>query len=244
METIAERSRLADRVLSLLERVEYRRADTREDKAAIFRMRYEAYTRAGTIEARSSGLFDDPFDEAPNVWLIGVFLDGELASSLRLHISASVNVPLPAMVVYPDILTLHLQAGRMIIDPSRFAVRLEYSQEYPEMPYITLRPAFLAEAFFDADFISVACRVEHQAFYRRIFGCVPWAAPREYPNFNRPMALLGYDCKARRSALHTRYPFYQSGAAEQTRLFERSSKLADGAREAIHGAAADALSRL
>lgn len=235
METTAERSRLADRVLSLLERVEYRRAETQEEKAAIFRMRHEAYTRDGTVERRPSGLFDDPFDLAPNVWLVGVFIDGELASSLRLHISASLNAPLPAMVVYPDVLTPHLQAGRMIIDASRFVSRLDYSQRYSEMPYLTLRPTFLAEQFFGADFVTAACRVEHQAFYRRMFGGAPWAAPRAYPNFSRLMAFLGYDCAARRSAIHARYPFYRSGAAERARLFERSSNLSSGVLEAIGG---------
>jgi hypothetical protein len=140
------------------------------------------------------------------------------------------------MVVYPDILTPHLQSGRLIVDPSRFVVRLEYSRQYAEMPYLTLRPAFMAEEFFGADFISLACRIDHQAFYRRIFGCVPWAAPREYPNFNRPMAFLGYDCNARRSAVHARYPFYQSSSVEKARLFERSSNLAGSAREVIFGA--------
>ena len=40
-----------DRVNKLLERVEYRRADTPAEKRAIFRMRHEAYTRDGTVES-------------------------------------------------------------------------------------------------------------------------------------------------------------------------------------------------
>lgn len=242
METITERPSFSDRVFSLLERVEYRRADTQEEKAAIYRMRHEAYTRDGTVERRPSGLFDDPFDETPNVWLIGAFIDGDLASSLRLHISASPTAPLPAMVVYPDIVGPHLEAGRMIIDASRFVSRLDYSHRYPEMPYVTLRPTFLAEEHFGADFVTAACRVEHQAFYRRMFGGSPWATPRAYPNFNRLMAFLGYDCRARREAIHARYPFYRSQGPERRRLFERSSSLAGDAREAIRGGAEAALS--
>ena len=42
--------RYADRVFRLLERVEYRRADSTEDKRAIFRMRHDAYMRAGTVQ--------------------------------------------------------------------------------------------------------------------------------------------------------------------------------------------------
>lgn len=233
MQTASQHSRFSDRVLSLLERVEYRRADTQEEKAAIYRMRHDAYTRAGTVEPRPSRMFHDPYDETPNAWLIGLFIDGDLASSVRLHISASVTAPLPAMIVYPDILGPHLQAGRMVIDASRFVSRLEYSQRYSEMPYITLRPTFLAEEFFGADYVTAACRVEHQAFYRRMFGGVPWASSREYPYFKTPMAFLGYDCRVQRESIHARYPFYRSSDIERVQLFERSSNLSDGVLQAV-----------
>ena len=233
METAAQHSRFADRVLSLLERVEYRRADTWEEKAAIYRMRYDAYTRAGSVEPQPSRMFHDPYDETPNAWLIGLFIDGDLAASLRLHVSASMGAPLPAMPAYPDILAPLLQAGRMVIDASRFVAKLEYSQRYPEMPYITLRPTFLAEEFFGADYVSAACRVEHQAFFRRMFGGVPWAPLREFPHFKKPMVFLGYDCRAERESIHARYPFYRSSAVERVKLFERSSNPSSGLLQAI-----------
>jgi hypothetical protein len=82
-------SRFSERVLRLLERVEYRLAETPEDKDAIFRMRYDAYLREGAIEPRASGRFSDPFDEAWNVRIIGMFVDGELASSIRIHVATN-----------------------------------------------------------------------------------------------------------------------------------------------------------
>jgi hypothetical protein len=222
-----------DRVFSLLERVEYRRAETPAEKAAIFAMRHEAYTRAGTIDPRPSGLFHDPMDETPNVWLVGLFIDGDLAGSLRLHVSAGLSAPLPATEVYPDLLTPLLESGRTLIDGTRFVSKLEYSQRYPEMPYIVLRPTFLAEEHFSAELITVACRVEHQAFYRRMYRCIPWAEAREYPNLNKPMAFLRYECRNQREALHKRYPYYRSSESELARLFERSSNLSIGVRKAI-----------
>jgi hypothetical protein len=228
-----QHARFAERVQRLLERVEYRRADSIEDKQAIYRMRHEAYMRAGTVEPRRSGMFHDKLDEVENAWLIGLYIDGELASALRLHISASPEVPLPAAKTFADVLEPHLLAGRMIIDATRFVSKLEFSQQYSEMPYITLRPTFLAEEFFGADYVTAACLVEHQTFYRRMFGGVPWSLPREYPHFRRPMAFLGYDCKARREMTHERYPFYRSTEAEQARLFSRSSNVAENILVAI-----------
>jgi hypothetical protein len=230
---IQQVSRFADRVLRFLERVEFRRADSPADKAAIYRLRHDAYMRAGTVEPKPSGMFHDAMDETDNAWLIGVFIDGELASALRLHISASLRAPLPELASFADLIEPHLTAGRTIIDASRFVSSLEFSQQYSEIPYITLRPTFLAEEFFAADYIIAGCLAEHQAFYRRIYGAVPWSAPRPYPHFKRSMALVAYDCNLRREKTHERYPFYQSTQAERARLFQRSSNVADRVTEAI-----------
>lgn len=228
-----EHPRFVDRVLRLLERSEYRRADSLRDKRAIFRLRHEAYMRAGTVEPQPSRMFRDPFDETDNAWLIGLHIDGELASALRLHVSASPTVPLPAMGVFRDIVEPRLRAGRAIIDGSRFVAKLEFSQRYSEIPYLTLRPLLLAEEFFDADYLTAACLVEHQAFYRRTFGAVPWCQPRQYPNFNRPMAFLGCDSRARREITRVRFPFYRSTEDERARLFSRSSTGFDNVMRAI-----------
>jgi hypothetical protein len=226
-------SRFADRVLQLLERVEYRRADSPADKAAIYRLRHDAYMRAGTVEPKPSGMFHDAMDETDNAWLIGVFIDGNLASALRLHISASLRAPLPELASFQDLIEPHLTAGRTIIDASRFVSSLEFSQQYSEIPYITLRPTFLAEEFFAADYVIAGCLAEHQAFYRRIYGAVTWSAPRPYPHFKRSMALVAYDCNLQREKTYGRYPFYQSTNAERARLFQRSSNVADRVFEAI-----------
>ncbi len=225
--------RFADRVLQLLERVEYRRADSVDEKRAIYRMRHVAYARAGTVELSATGLFSDTFDEADNVWLIGVHIDGELASALRLHISSSPKAILPALKSFPDVVEPLLRSGRTIIDATRFVARFEFSQRHPEIPYLTLRPAFLAEDFFGADYITAACLPEHQAFYRRMFGGVPWCPPRPYPDFKRSMAFLGYDCKARKPDTYARYPFYGSREPERARLFARSSNGSDNVFQAI-----------
>jgi hypothetical protein len=227
-------SRFADRVLRLLERVEYRRADSPADKAAIYRLRYDAYIRAGTVEPTSSGMFHDAMDEINNAWLIGVFIDGELASALRLHISTNLSDPLPTRAPFPDILEPLLRAGNLIIDVTRFVAKLEFSQTYSEIPYLTLRPAFMAEDSLRADFIIAACRAEHQAFYRRMFGGVPWSAPRPYPHLKRPMALVGHPCDTLRDEVYTKYPFYRSTEREQQSLFSQSSNGTTSLPRRIH----------
>src|SRR5262245_30740276 len=88
---------LSDRVLSLLERVDYRRADTPEERDAIYRLRYAAYLREGAIVPNASERYSDALDDISNVWTFGVYVDGELASSIRLHVATRQSPILPAL---------------------------------------------------------------------------------------------------------------------------------------------------
>ena len=54
---------LVDRVERLLQRVDYRLAETAEDRAAIFRLRYDAYLREGAIAPNFTDEFSDPVDD-------------------------------------------------------------------------------------------------------------------------------------------------------------------------------------
>ena len=212
-----ESSAFAARIANLLERVEYRRADSSEDKAAIFRMRYEAYAREGYIQPNPERLFTDPDDERPNTWLIGVFVDGVMASSIRLHVASQPDQFLPVTKVFPDVVLPKLEAGAVIIDASRQTSRLEFTRAYPFLPYVTIRAAFVAEDHFGGDYITAACRPEYQAAFRRMYGSLPWAKPRPYPMLTRLQALTGYDCKAKWTATRERYPFLSRAPTDATR---------------------------
>jgi hypothetical protein len=216
-------SRFADRAAHLLARIKYRRAESPEEKDAIYRLRYDAYMREGAIEADASGTFSDAFDEVSNVWIIGMFIDGELASSIRFHVAASEDEPLPANTVFPDVLGPRLRQRQVIVDPTRFVTRLEFSRRFAEMPYLTVRPGWMAGEFFKADFILATIRSEHQGYYRRVFGHEAWCAARDYPTLKKPIACMGLDYFAMRDRVQQRYPFYKSTAAERDLLFGRSS---------------------
>lgn len=216
-------SRFSERVSRLLERVEYRRADSEEDKQAIYRLRYDAYMREGAIAPNAEGTFHDPFDLAPNCWIIGMFIDGDLASSIRLHVASAPNDPLPARTVFADILDANVASGLTVVDPTRFVTKLEYSRRFSEMPYLTIRPGWMAGAFFNADYILSTMRREHHAFYSRVFGHVLWCEGRDYPTLKKAIACMGLDYPAQRDRVHARYPFYESTAQEREALFGRSS---------------------
>jgi len=219
-------SRFVDRVLRMLDRVEHRPARTEREKEAIYRLRYDAYRRENYIEPREDGLLYDPaYDEAPNCWNIGTYIDGELASSLRIHVGRQEGDLLPDGAVFTDIVTPHLRQGRIIIDPTRFATNFEFSRRFPEMPYLTLRPGWMAGAYFHADFIISTMRTEHQAYYTRVFGYELWGEPRAYPRVNRKVACMGFNYFAQKDRVEARYPFFRSTWEELERLFGQSQDI-------------------
>jgi hypothetical protein len=215
-------SRFSDRVLRLLERVEHRWARTPLEKEAAYRLRYEAYIREGLIEPRLDGqLYDKALDDSPNAWITTTFIDGELASTVRVHVAADENDALPSLGVFSDVLMPRLRMGRVLVDPTRLAARLEFAKRFPELPYIALRPAWLAGEYFEADFGLVSIAEHHQAFYRRVFGYAPWCEPRDYPNVNCKIVCMGIDFPAVRPRVEARYPVFRSTRAERDALFSR-----------------------
>ena len=79
-------SSFSDRIARLSDRIDYRLADSDERRDAIFRLRYQAYIRDGTISPNASRTFSDRYDEIGNIYLWGLYVDDELASSIRLHV--------------------------------------------------------------------------------------------------------------------------------------------------------------
>jgi hypothetical protein len=213
---------LADRVLALLERVDYRRAETAEDREAIFRQRYQAYLREGAIPPNASERFADVLDETANSWIFGVYVDGELASSIRLHVASRQSGDLPALNVFCDLLSPELVAGKTIIDPTRFVIDRPASKRFPELCYVTTRLAWLASEYFQTHLLLATVRAEHQAFYRRVFGHRLICEPRHYPSLVKPISLMALDYAMARERVPQRYPFFRSTFFERRMLFARS----------------------
>jgi hypothetical protein len=217
---------LADRVLALLERVEYRQAETCEEREAIFRLRYHAYRREGAIAPNASERFADVLDDTGNTWIFGVHVDGELASSIRLHVASRKVRDLPALNVFPDMLSPELAAGKTIIDPTRFVIDRAASKRFPELCYVTTRLAWLASEYFHTDLLLATVRAEHQAFYRRLFGHRLLCDPRHYPSLAKPVSLMALDYAMVRGHVPQRYPFFRSTLFERRMLFARPQRAA------------------
>jgi N-acyl-L-homoserine lactone synthetase len=222
-QTSLKATRFADRVCRLLERTTYRCVSAPADKEAIFRLRYQAYMREGGIEPNATARFTDPFDDVPNVWIVAMEIDGELASSIRLHVADDIRSAMPATKVFGDVIRPRLSSGRTIVDPTRHVANLDCSKRFPELPYLTIRSAWMAGEYFEADHILAAVRTEHTNFYKRVFGHEEWSEPRAYPMLKKPIVCLSLDYQARKAEVEAKYPFYRSSDEERAALFRQSS---------------------
>jgi hypothetical protein len=212
---------LSVRGAGLFDRIDYRLIETAEDKDHLYAMRYRAYLHGGLIVQSESQRVSDRYDDAPNAWTFGIYVDGELCSSLRLHVLTSEWRTSYAAELFGDVLHPRLDQGEVFIDPARFVADPEKHQRFPELPYVTLRLAYLACEYFSADTGLAVVRAEHQAFYRRVFLHNTIAEPRAFPNVLKKVALMASPFQDQREQVLARFPIMRSSAFERRMLFER-----------------------
>jgi N-acyl-L-homoserine lactone synthetase len=232
-------SSFTERLAQLLAIIDCRRADSAEDREAIFRLRYDAYMREGAISANATKTFSDSYDDTDNAYIFGLYIEGELASSLRLHVASNKERRFPSLEVFPDYLNPELDAGKVLVDTTRFVADERLSRLHRGLPYATIRVCMLAGEYFGADIMLAPVRAEHQTFYRRAFNHQVVCEPRPYPQLAKPIALMTVHLPSAAEGLHRRYPFFHSSAAERRRLFERRQQPQQGiARPFVEAGAA------
>ena len=128
----------SDNVALLLDRIDSGAWIPREERESISRLRYKAYLREGAISPNPTRTFSDPYDETDNAYLFGLYLDGELASSIRIHVASREHPDFPSLEVFSDILQPELDAGKVIVDSTRFVTDETLSRLHRGLPYVTL----------------------------------------------------------------------------------------------------------
>ncbi len=223
-EALPQISEFARKISELLDRTEYRRCDKGEDLEEIYRLRYRSYRLSNMVTDIPAQAIHDPLDDVANCYKFGIYIDGDLVSTLRVH-HVSPKIPTsPSMMVYGDILRPMLAAGASFIDCSRFAVDPEWSRTCPQIPYLTIRLAGIACSHFHAPYGLQTIREEHAGFYKRIFCSEKIGETRDYPGLNYPVVLYRSTVAAIRDRSFDRFPFFKWTAMEQRMLFAKPGK--------------------
>lgn len=207
-----------ERAARMLERIHYKRATDDRDRDEIFRLRHDGYVRDGGIEPLPSGRFSDPWDDVPNVDLIGVYLDGRIAGTVRTHVSGP-HDDVPASEPFGDVLKPFLNRGLKLVDATRFVIDYRHAAFAAEMPFLTLRAVAMAAEYFEAYGMIAAVRSEHAVVYRRVTGHRPLCEPRPYPLLRKPIVCMIAETKSLETGAYARYPFLRSTREEREGLF-------------------------
>ncbi len=214
---------LSDRVLRAMERIEYRLATDTADRERIFNLRYRAYLREGAIAESEDARFTDPVDDHPYCLIFGVYADGDLAGAIRLSITVPGLPQIPTAQVFPEAVLPLIDAGHVLVDPTRFVADPHWSRALPELAYLTLRLPWLAMEQFGADIMLAAVRPEHYPFYRRLWGNTVAAPATLYPGLSKPVMLSLLDYARAAPRVEKLYPIFRARDDERTAIFGTSA---------------------
>lgn len=215
-------SNFARQLLQFLDRVEYRRVISAEDLEEVGRLRYRSYMTGGVMHPAAIPSIVDDIDRDSHAYVYGVYIDGQLVSTLRIHHITRDHRKGTSYALFPDILDPMLDDGMCFVDPTRFAAEPSVLSEYPAIPYLTLRIAAMASEFFAADQCLAAVKPEHMAFYKRIFGSVMLAEPRSHEGYGILVGLGAAPVRSIRDMVAVRYPFFKSQPHERRAMFADS----------------------
>ena len=224
---IVSKQPFVERLSGYLQDADYRVASSKQDRDTLYQLRYKAYRRENTILENSEMRFSDDYDLMDNCWLFGVHLNGRLVSSIRFHIISPQFPKGPAYDVFPDIVRPMISAGKTIVDPTRLVVDRPMTELYPELPYVTIRAAFMAAEYFDAEYMLATVRQEHQAFYKKLFGFQALCEPRRYPSLLKPISLLAANMPLQRDGVVSKFPIFLSSYTERRMLFQQENQISD-----------------
>ncbi|WP_439271718.1 N-acyl amino acid synthase FeeM domain-containing protein [Pseudochrobactrum sp. HB0163] len=212
-------SNFARHMLEFLDRVEYRRVIHAEDLEEIGRLRYRSYMTRNVMTDNCLGTIIDDVDRDPQAYVYGVYIDGILVSTLRIHYITADHRIGTSVKLFPDVLEPMLDQQLSFVDPTRFAADPVYLTEFPAIPYLTLRIAAMASEHFNANFCLAAVKPEHMAFYKRIFGSQMLADPRDHEGYGIQVGLGAAAVSSIRDAVAIRFPFFKSQVHERRNMF-------------------------
>lgn len=219
---IGHLSQFSRGLLDLLDRVEYRRITTSEDFETVGKLRAKCYGRTSIISGGVGEKLIDDLDFDSHATVVGVYSDDELISTLRVHHVTPEHRKGSSIKLFGDVLHPMLDRGATFIDPSRFAASSAFAEEFPGLPYITLRIATMASVYFGVDHCLAAIKVMHSSFYKRVFGFQEMAKPRDVEGYCFPLVLLAEDT-LNRADVARRYPVFKSHPYEQRLMFDREA---------------------
>lgn len=117
----ADSGSFSEKLMLLLDRVEFRRVEGGEDMEDIARLRFKAYKAVNLMELTGSTLIDR-LDDDSHAYVFGIYLDERLVSTVRVHHVTPDHRVSTSGLIFGEEIDVFLDAGMVLIDPGRLAV--------------------------------------------------------------------------------------------------------------------------
>ena len=183
------RSANIEQTLKTLDDIEYRRAFSQDEIAAIAEVRQRAYEDADIYDGASPS-FTDAVDFDPRAFVFGVYWRERLVGTMRVHVLSADNPKTNSTKYFPNVLDPLVAQGLTFMDPARFAVLPGLDKEIPGLATIVLRLGLAAVRHFNCDFGLATIKEGHAGFYRRVFNYTQMTPVQSFPPLKQKFALF------------------------------------------------------
>lgn len=208
-------------VIDFLDDVSYKIMREESDLEQIIRMRHDAYVNAGHFGGTDTGLFEDAYDRNPNFFNIGVHVEGNLVSCVRLNVlETGVCTASPTVSTHEDAILSQLSRGWRFTDSNRLCVEHGIEGKYKMLPFATIRLGGLHAAHHKTDYVLTSVKANHLPFYKRILGA--WSVEdggHVATGLEATVHLVAADIAEIRRMCYADRQFFFSTAAERNALF-------------------------
>lgn len=205
-------------MLSYSKRIEYRRITAYEDFEEMGRLRAFSYSFNDTLVNKPKDVILDDIDFNPHSFCYVMYVDGEMALTLRLQHISSDNPEGPATEYFGDVVEPLMDQGMRFIIPGRLAINPLIENKSMGLPLMALRLSALARRYFDADSVLSLIRKGHAAYHRRFFGASQVAPLRQFDDVTEPLMLFTTP-REKQAEIFQRHAFFNGMAHEERLLF-------------------------
>lgn len=205
-------------MLCYSKRIEYRRITAYEDFEEMGRLRALSYNSNDTLSGHTDSVILDTIDFEPSSFCYGIYLDGDLVSTLRIQHISKAFTDGPAVEYFGDVVQPLMDQGMRFIVPGRFAMDPAIENKSMTLPLMALRLSGLAMRHFEANAILSLIRKGHAAYHRRFLGATQISPLRQFGDVREPLMLF-HTPRARENDVFRRYPFFDGLPHEEKLLF-------------------------
>jgi hypothetical protein len=176
--------------LNTFDNVVFKIAQTEAEKEAAYKIRHNAYVRAGYIQQNEGERFSDEFDTIDETALFIACADGTVIGTMRLVVDSSgYGLPIDKEG-FSSCVTPLRNKGRKLAEPSRLVFMTDMQKNSRELNFTMQKTMFLYAEQNNASDLVIAVVPKHAAYYEHILLFERLSDEMTYNSLNKISAVV------------------------------------------------------